>query len=423
MHTAKELKKIKKMQKNNQFFAKMFHFSEKIRSDYLIQNPEKLKIIVDYIKENGKDVKLITKVDKRSTNIEDIQIYFDNGEYDKIFKNFYFTSFLVELPKDKMLSKINNYHMSFCNELLILNYPLVFDVVYKTVKATPSYHIYFNDIKNTTMEVIVSSIVKFNLSKGFMFSTYLSYWVKYGVDEELKYILADIKMKYSNNVPIHYRFIGKIFIDKSYDMKILRLNDIVGKSSIGNEKKKELREKIDKLKKERSDSYKKYIQRVLDSNFNFFELLGFNISYESSVKSLIDSLNKIITKKEYRDKMLKLIKKYRPEHMNYFTTSKSQKEAFYIILFYELRGKEPEIVSELGGDSLESIDMQSETEENEIYESIYKLIPEEYFTEFEDFVNGNKDTLNPEIRKYLKKKLSKTDLESTPSDYEKIIRF
>lgn len=423
MHTAKELKKIKKMQKNNQFFAKMFHFSEKIRSDYLIQNPEKLKIIVDYIKENGKDVKLITKVDKRSTNIEDIQIYFDNGEYDKIFKNFYFTSFLVELPKDKMLSKINNYHMSFCNELLILNYPLVFDVVYKTVKATPSYHIYFNDIKNTTMEVIVSSIVKFNLSKGFMFSTYLSYWVKYGVDEELKYILADIKMKYSNNVPIHYRFIGKIFIDKSYDMKILRLNDMVGKSSIGNEKKKELREKIYKLKKEKSDSYKKYIQRVLDSNFNFFELLGFNISYESSVKSLIDSLNKIITKKEYRDKMLKLIKKYRPEHMNYFTTSKSQKEAFYIILFYELRGKEPEIVSELGGDSLESIDMQSETEENEIYESIYKLIPEEYFTEFEDFVNGNKDTLNPEIRKYLKKKLSKTDLESTPSDYEKIIRF
>lgn len=423
MHTAKELKKIKKMQKNNQFFAKMFHFSEKIRSDYLIQNPEKLKIIVDYIKENGKDVKLITKVDKRSTNIEDIQIYFDNGEYDKIFKNFYFTSFLVELPKDKMLSKINNYHMSFCNELLILNYPLVFDVVYKTVKATPSYHIYFNDIKNTTMEVIVSSIVKFNLSKGFMFSTYLSYWVKYGVDEELKYILADIKMKYSNNVPIHYRFIGKIFIDKSYDMKILRLNDMVGKSSIGNEKKKELREKIYKLKKEKSDSYKKYIQRVLDSNFNFFELLGFNISYESSVKSLIDSLNKIITKKEYRDKMLKLIKKYRPEHMNYFTSSKSQKEAFYIILFYELRGKEPEIVSELGGDSLESIDMQSETEENEIYESIYKLIPEEYFTEFEDFVNGNKDTLNPEIRKYLKKKLSKTDLESTPSDYEKIIRF
>lgn len=338
-------KKIAKYRKENEFFVHTFHKLEQIKVNYLIKHPEEFLSILKFILVN--DIHMISKIDKRKANKYDLDeimsevkkhyeiasLIDNNNQYiadyvepsiKKFCDCFYLSLYLIRKSNDKELIDLCNMQHFFIDQLIYMNYPYIFQEINKYTKKNGVYRANIKDIENTTIEIIMSSIVKYDVTKNNKFVTYMSYWIKYGIEEEITYILKDIKVKYNDATPINYRFIVKHFIDGKIQKEIDYLKKTKGS-----------KQDIEALELKKETSYQNYIANLCNDSINIFELFGYDtITPQSDIKEIVSALNTIISKDSTRQKLLSYLQK---THLSIIeelssTNSYSKEIAYYLIL-------------------------------------------------------------------------------------------
>lgn len=434
MATAQE-KKIIRYRKENEFFVHTFHKLEQIKVNYLIKHPKEFSNILTFVVNN--DIHMISKIDKRKANkynlteiLEDlenalksdqfidnnVQYIIDNVEpLVKTFcECFYLSLYLIKKSNDKQLIDLCSMQHFFIDQLIYMNYPYIFKEINKYTRKNGVYRANLKDIENTTIEIIMSSIVKYDINKNNKFVTYMSYWIKYGIEEEITYILKDIKVKYNDATPINYRFIVKHFMDNRIQKEIDYLKKTKG-SKID----------IEALEIKKSNSYKEYIQRLCNDDINIFALFGYeDITPENDIKDIVNVLNQIISKDTTRQTLLTYLQKTHLSTIEELSSSNSYSKeiAYYLIL--EIAGVPENIykkdssnvnVNHIYLDSIpEKVedDLKSHTYMDEylIFEKLSSLLSKESRHYLEKFKTHEINTLPHKTKKEIKEALLKHNL-------------
>lgn len=283
-------KKLENYRQNNEFYIDLINKIEEIKKEYMKNNKDifykVLKLLYD-----KKDFNILAKKDRRKLNREHLEEFYEsfleqenkqNKIIDTFFDNYYLSFSIIEELKNPLLNKVCSYQKYILNKVLYLNYPYVFKKITDYIKNNVGLKNHIDDIENTTLSIIISSIVKFKYDKKVKFITYLSYWIRYGIDEEVNYINKNNQTKFNNLS--NFRFSNSDFFDKNI------------KNLINNTKDSKL---INKLKKQQKEKFKDYVQNMIDMNMDFLEI--FNI--DKSVLDLtgfVKFLNNILKSRESR---------------------------------------------------------------------------------------------------------------------------
>lgn len=290
--TKTNYKLINKYRKNNEFYIETINKIEEIKKNYFLKNKELFYIILEII--TKEDINILTKKDKRKLtkdNLKEFYLKFNditNEEKEEIinifFEYYFITHYIILKINNKVLEDISSYQKYLLNKILYLNYPYVFKKIADYIKTNEHLKNYIDDIKNTTLSIIISSIVKFNSDKKVKFVTYLSYWIKYGIDTEISYINKSGQNNKYNNIT-NLRFANSDFFDRNIT------------NVIKNSQNKKL---VKQLKLQQKNHYKKKLKILLNLNI---DLLGlYNIEIENLTLTLfVNFLNSILRNKEKRD--------------------------------------------------------------------------------------------------------------------------
>jgi len=283
-------KKLEKYRENNEFYIDVINKIEDIKKDYLKKNVHVFEYLLKEIYDK-KDFNVLAKLDRRKLNREHLEaFYLDfNKNKDKkvdmiddFFEYYYLSYSIIQLVKDPVLHKMSLYQKYLLNKVLYLNYPYVFKKITDYIKNNVALKNHIEDIENTTLSIIISSIVKFKYDKKVKFITYLSYWIRYGIDEEVNYINKNNQTKFNNLS--NFRFSNSDFFDKNIKNVIQNSND---------------NKLILKLKKQQKEKFKQYIQNMIDINMNFLEMFNIN-RHDLCLTTFVRFLNMILKNKESR---------------------------------------------------------------------------------------------------------------------------
>jgi len=283
-------KKLENYRQNNEFYIDLINKIEEIKKEFMKNNKDifykVLKLLYD-----KKDFNILAKKDRRKLNREHLEEFYEsfleqelkqNKIIDTFFDNYYLSYSIIEELKNPLLNKICIYQKYILNKVLYLNYPYVFKKITDYIKNNVGLKNHIDDIENTTLSIIISSIVKFKYDKKVKFITYLSYWIRYGIDEEVNYINKNNQTKFNNLS--NFRFSNSDFFDKNV------------KNIINNTKDSKL---INKLKKQQKEKFKEYVQNMIDMNMDFLEI--FDIDKTTlDLTGFVKFLNNILKSRESR---------------------------------------------------------------------------------------------------------------------------
>lgn len=396
------MKKIEKFRKNNEFYIDIINKIEETKKIICKKNNgESFFKILKYIIKN-EDFFIMAKKDRRKLNRSHLENYFKlfnkenrtieetNTIIDDFFEYYYITYNLALKSENDILINLSNYQKKQYNKVLYLNYPYIFKKITDFLKNNNNYKPFISDIENTTLSIVMNSIIKFNNNKDIKFVTYLSYWIKYGIEEEVNYLNKNNQTKFNNLS--NFRFSNSDFIDKNI------------KNEIKNSKDKE---EILILKKKQKEQYKLNIKNLLELNMNFFDC--FNINYKNlNLTTFVKNLNNILKNKENRDILYNFLIK--EENINFFKSKQievnNNKTSLYkclnLLLLNDFHHKTIPIfnIEEAGNDDMLSFEINYF--EDDLYFKLGKKLNEEDNDILKKFYYQEID----EIPNYLKSKIS-----------------
>lgn len=396
------MKKIEKFRKNNEFYIDIINKIEETKKIICKKNNgESFFKILKYIIKN-EDFFIMAKKDRRKLNRSHLENYFKlfnkenrtieetNTIIDDFFEYYYITYNLALKSENDILINLSNYKKKQYNKVLYLNYPYIFKKITDFLKNNNNYKPFISDIENTTLSIVMNSIIKFNNNKDIKFVTYLSYWIKYGIEEEVNYLNKNNQTKFNNLS--NFRFSNSDFIDKNI------------KNEIKNSKDKE---EILILKKKQKEQYKLNIKNLLELNMNFFDC--FNINYKNlNLTTFVKNLNNILKNKENRDILYNFLIK--EENINFFKSKQievnNNKTSLYkclnLLLLNDFHHKTIPIfnIEEAGNDDMLSFEINYF--EDDLYFKLGKKLNEEDNDILKKFYYQEID----EIPNYLKSKIS-----------------
>jgi len=227
--------------------------------------------LIKFIEE--KDILLLNKIDKRKKidmiekiaklplknkkNQKEIITIFCEQNYitNNILKRFIKET---DNPKNLGLLTLSNYQKYLIDKVVYLNYPYVFKKVIEYIKHNDHLKNYSQDIENRTISMLITSIIKYDINSNNKFITYLYYWIRHGIKEEVAIINKFTDKK--NNIEKN-RFTISDFQDK-------QLKNLLSYSM--NIKEKE------KIKILLNKSFTKKIDNMHQLDLNVFELFNIN---------------------------------------------------------------------------------------------------------------------------------------------------
>lgn len=283
----KDLKNIKIYQGNNEYYILLLNKLENIKTKLFIKDKNYFQELIKFIKNN--ELSLLNKIDKRKKT--DFYDNIQNNITKEIIityssENFITNSILRKFEKNtgyknKDIMLISDYQKYLIDKIVYLNYPYVFKKVIEYVKNNEYFKKYINDIENRTITMLIHSIFKYDLTSNNKFITYLSYWVRHGINEEISIINKDSHKK---TYTCKQRFTINDFQDK-------QLKNLMNYSM-------HLKEKI-KIKKDLNKSFRNKIDNMHLLDIDVFVL--FDIDEEKLTQStVVSSLNNMLKNKENR---------------------------------------------------------------------------------------------------------------------------
>lgn len=292
-------KKLSEFQDNNEFYIQLIQKLENLKFKVCCQDLNLYKSIINYIY-NDENLYLLSKLDKRKLKKDHMEEFRNKFKehlknntlelsVEEFFNDYYCSYNIVKKINDKKdlhnqsFLFLMEYQKYLLDKVVYLNYPYVFKKITDYVKFNETLKKYINDIENTTINMLINSIIKFDIKKDNKFITYLSYWIRYGISEEINYINKD------NNSS---KFTGKTkscFTNTDFTDKKLK-NLMKYPHSI-----KQLKE----LKLEQNKSFRKNIENMKLMKIDLFTL--FNVDEKTLTQSkLTKFLNSILINKEKR---------------------------------------------------------------------------------------------------------------------------